>query len=137
MLPRPHQEQRENPHSKKEKGKREGELKRKATNCISEEWKTNRIEDTRNLVSARIGVLIKISDLQESSQHRPEIRWLPRGDEKFGPPSSNSGRGLQTRAASDKSTAMDERIGQCDGNRVPSNGIDFKQGKSRKKLDKR
>ena len=127
----------EKPSLKKEKGERGGELKRKATNYINDKWKTNYIKNIGNLISARMGALIKISSLQKSSQHRPGIRWLPRGDEKLRPPSSNLERGHQTRVVPGKPAAISKRMGRCDGNQVPLNGIDFEQGKGRKKLDKR
>ena len=85
----------------------------------------------------RMGVLIKIFGLQRSSQRRPRIRRLPQDDEKLRSPSLNSERRRQTRVVPDKSAAINRRMGQCDGNQVPPNGIDIEQDKSRRKLDKR
>ena len=98
---------------------------------VSDEWKTNSVEDVENPISARIGVLIKDPSSQGSSQREPEMR-LPRGDER----SDLQARALMGGTKPDwlrtNLWPWRKRMGRYDGNRVTSN-----DAKVEKKLGKR
>ena len=94
---------------------------------VSDEWKTNSIEDAENPVSARIEVLIK----DPSSQHEPEMR-LPRDDER----SDLRARALvgDTKPEQPQTNLWPrtKRMGRYDVDRVPPN-----DARAEKKLGKR
>ena len=96
----------------------------------------NYTNDARDLISTRKETLVKNSQSLRGNPTLDRENRLPQGDEKFEPPSSSTGRKRQTRMVPDKPMAINKRMGQCDDDRVPPNGIDIKQGKSRKKLSK-
>ena len=98
---------------------------------VSDEWKTNSIEDVENPISARIGVLIKDPISQGSSQHEPEMR-LPRGDERSDLRARALMGGTKPEWPQTNLRPRTKRMGRYDGNRVPPN-----DAKAEKKLDKR
>ena len=93
---------------------------------VSDEWKINSVEDAENPISARIGVLIKNPSSQGSSQRKPEMRRLPQGDGSSGLQVRALGGGTRPEWPQTNLRPRTKRAGRYDGNRVPSNGIDFK-----------